>query len=230
MKRIVVAMTLLLLIACFPLHAEKEAIARIIEAKGDVTVIVSGASKATKPTPGQALASGDVVRTGSNGHAILLFSDGNRMDLFARSNLKIKEKQKGKKDAFLGPIWKMVNDKMSDAEYTKASAGQAGAVRGKKEEEGSQDQTLSNEEQKGLHKEMEKIGKANLSSQTKTLARAVIYEKYAQYHQAEELYLSLIKDYPHGAMFYDMLIDLYIKIDMNDHAQKVLEQKKAKGL
>ncbi len=224
MNRFRYLLILPLLFFLLPLYAQSEVV-RIIEQKGDVKVTGALSDKALPAMVGQTLHPGDTIITGPNSHVILLLADGNRIDLYSNSKMKISKKLDGKRDNLPGFVWKMVHRKIADSEYTGAQAGRAGALRGPADEPELKNRTLSKRETNLLGDVMKRVDLEKISRETKEMTRAIVLEEYEQYQSAEKIYLQLIEKSPQQSVYYDMLVDLYIKNDLYNHAKRLLERK-----
>lgn len=197
----------------------------ILEYSGAVFVQSSGSSISAET--GFNLKPGDMVRTGEDGSALILLSGGTRLDLFSNSRLIIPESDSGRKteDNLLSRLWLSIKGKFSDVEYTSAHAGSVGALRSNSEDEQIFNDELFPVQKEELLEIINSISKEGLPSITASQLTALVYEEFGQYDDAEKIYLFLINRNPGDLILYDMLIDLYLKIEFYGHASDLIELK-----
>lgn len=200
--------------------------AMILEYSGAVT-IQSGGNSVSAET-GLILKPGDIVRTGEDGTALILLSSGTRLDLFSNSRLVLPQGEAGREteDNLLSRLWLSIKGKFSDVEYTSAHAGRVGALRSSSEEEQIYNDDLSDIQKEELLEIINSISEEGLTSMTVSQLTALVYEEFGQYEYAEEIYLHLIDVNPSDLILYDMLIDLYLKIEFYGHASELITLKK----
>ncbi|MES0489879.1 MAG: hypothetical protein ABUK01_07815 [Leptospirales bacterium] len=206
-------------------NTNKEAV--IIEHRGDVTIKSAKSSREVPVKTGQSVYPGDTIKTGSNGRVVILLSNGNRLDIFSNSQVRIKDKNENSKESLVGKYWRKLKSKFDDAEYTSNTTGRVGALRGKPgaKQPPPSDEELADSDKKALQISTKEIESEELSPKTSRLMKAVLFEEYGQYKSAEVIYIELIKEFPEDKVIYDMLIDLYINIDLADRANDILEKK-----
>ena len=212
--------------------------ALVIEVQGIVTVQKSGSSKFIPVVTGLALSIGDIIRTGVDGNAIILFANSMRVDLFSNSQIQIKSNADSnlqspensvKKNSMLGKLWGSLKSKFEETEYTGTQAGRVGTLRGANNEPDPGNIKVSPSLQKILEDDISVIDREKLPRKTSDMMKAILYEQQEQYRSAELLYSGLIKNFPDDEVLYTMLIDLYLKIDLYTHAARVQKLKKLKG-
>jgi len=215
----------LILLLLIPLSAMAED-AVILENSGSVYVQSTAGTFAAET--GFNLNPGDMVTTGEDGSALILLSDGTSLDLFPNSRLVVPDSEAGDdtRDNLLARLWLSIKGKFSDVEYTSAHAGSVGALRSSDEEEQIFNDDLPGIQREELLEITGSISEEGLSAKTASQLTALVYEEYGQYKDAEEIYLFLIDRNPGDLIFYDMLIDLYFKIEFYGHASKLIELKK----
>ncbi len=197
----------------------------ILEYSGSVTVESSGSPISAET--GLNLKPGDMVTTGEDGAALILLSDGTRLDLFSNSRLIVPHGEAGREaeDNLLSRLWLSIKGKFSDVEYTSAHSGSVGALRTSREEEQIFNDDLSNVQKEELLEIINSISNEDLPSITASQLTALVYEEFGQYEDAEKIYLFLIEKNPGDLILYDMLIDLYLKIEFYGHASQLIELK-----
>lgn len=198
----------------------------MLESAGTVTVISSGQS-----APGEKglnLSPGDIVTTGDDGAALILLSDGSRIDLFSNSRLQLLESnnRSDKKSSLLGELWQSIKGKFADASYSSAQAGGVGALRASGDKEEIINDELTDPLMDELQGDLDEIDLEELPLSTSLLMKAILFELYGQYFDAEQIYLAMIESDPLEPLSYDMLADLYMKIDCYSHAKDIIELKK----
>ena len=200
--------------------------AMILENKGSVLVQSSG--KSSQAETGMNLKPGDIVTTGENGSVLILLSDGTRIDLFPNSRLLVSDSENRSydEDSFLGRLWQSIKGKFSDVEYTSAQTGRVGALRASVEDEEIFNDFLTDARREELSELVRAIRDEKLPDNTARQMEAIVLEEHGQFIDAEEIYLSLLETYPDDLILYDMLIDLYLKIDFYGHAQEIIQLKK----
>lgn len=197
----------------------------IIESSGKVFLerfeVISDA------TMGVDLIKGDIVSTGDDGSALIVLSDGAMIDLFSNSMFVLPELKDNNSNTttLLGKIWEDIQIKFSDVEYSNAQSGTVGAIRSSTEEEIISNTILSDNKIEELQKTIDLLSSEGLSENTTLQLKAIIYEEYEQFEEAERIYLMLIDTNPNEFFYYNMLIDLYLKIDFYNHAKKIIEKK-----
>ena len=215
----IVMLTLLIPVAALAENAV------ILESEGNVTVKSLGQSSSA--TTGLNLSPGDIITTGDDGTALILLSDGSRIDLFPNSRLQLVESQTGlgKKSSLLGELWQSIKEKFTDATYSSAQAGGVGALRAFGDEEEIINDELTDPLLEELEGNLVSIDAEKLPENTSRLMKAILYEIYGQYFDAEKTYLSMVEADPQDPVTYDMLTDLYMKIDCFNHAKEIIELK-----
>ena len=219
MRRLLSGLALLALIA-HPVAADD---AVLLSIKGHVTVAASGSSTFLPAVTGQRLAPGDVVVTGADGEAIVLDEEGSRIDLFPNSTLTVTERADG-----TGPLrrlWRAITAKFSDSEASSAQAGRVGALRAPEGDEEMFNDYATQRDLDEMRALLDSIGAQGYPAATADLMRAVVYEMYGQYIPAEAIYLARIDTVPEEPVTYDMLLDMYIKMDLYGHAAGIRDLK-----
>lgn len=195
------------------------------------TVLVQSSGETVPAETGMTLTPGDVVTTGENGSVLILLSDGSRIDLYPNSRLLISDPEEGSDDenSFLGKLWQSIKGKFADVEYTSAQTGSVGALRASAEDEIIFNDSLSISNREELTTLISSISEENLPDYTARQMEAIVYEEYGQFIDARLIYLSLLEKYPDDLVLYDMLADLYLKIDFYGHAADLIKLKKERA-
>lgn len=214
---------LLLFFSVILLQAEN---AVLLESYGDVRISSSGQS--VSAVTGQDLESGDVITTGDDGKALILLSDGTRIELVSNSRLELRKREQdhtGRKSSLLGELWQSIKGKFADAEYSSAQAGGVGALRAFGDDEEIVNDELSLPLEEELEGNVQTIDDERLPRYTSYMMKGILYELYGQFAEAESMYLSMVEVNPGDPVSYDMLIDLYMKIDCYNHAKEISAMK-----
>ncbi len=227
MKRRSVFLTILLFL-CVPFVVTADN-AVILEQSGAVTVVLSGSELAEPAVTGQPLNPGDVVSTGTDGTVIILLSDGSRIDLFPNSRLQVRDKDSGSQDGggFRGRLWRSITGKFADSEYASAQAGGVGALRASVDDEEMFNDFASESDLAEMSVLLDAVAQEGLPEGTAALMKAIVYEDYGQFIPAEAIYLERIATIPDDPVTYDMLFDMYLKMDLYGHAAAITERKAA---
>ena len=200
----------------------------ILEQSGIVTVVLSGSERAEPAVTGQPLNSGDVVSTGTDGTVIILLSDGSRIDLFPNSRLQVRDKDASAQDGgFLSRLWRSITGKFADSEYTSAQSGGVGAFRASVDEEEMFNDYISSAQLDEMCAVFDAVDAEGLPEGPTALMKAIVYEDYGQFVPAEAIYLQRIASFPDDPVTYDMLLDMYLKMDFYGHASAISERKAA---
>jgi len=201
----------------------------ILEQSGSVTVVLSGTERTQPAVTGQPLNPGDVVSTGSDGTVFILLSDGSRIDLFPNSRLQVRDKAAGSSDSsgFLSRLWRSITGKFADSEYASAQAGGVGAFRASVDDEEMFNDYASESDLTEVSALLGAVAAEGLPERTTALMEAIIYEDYGQFIPAEAIYLERIAAIPGDPVTYDMLLDMYLKMDFYGHAAAIAERKAA---
>jgi len=223
-RRSALFIAILLLCAPFSVIADN---AVILEQSGSVTVVLAGADRAQPAVTGQPLNIGDVVSTGSDGTVFILLSDGSRIDLFPNSRLQVRDKETGSSDGggFLSRLWRSITGKFADSEYASAQAGGVGAFRASVDDEEMFNDYASESDLTEVGALLVAVAAEGLPEGTAALMEAIIYEDYGQFIPAEAIYLQRISALPEDPVTYDMLFDMYLKMDFYGHAAAITERK-----
>lgn len=195
----------------------------IIESSGKV--FLERFEVTTNATMGVDLNRGDIITTGNDGSALIVLSDGAKIDLFSNSMFVLPEVNTSNKNSLLGKLWDDIRLKFSDVEYSSAQSGTVGAIRSSTEEEVIFNETLSEDKTSELQETIDAINKEGLSENSTQQLQAIVNEEYEQFLEAEKIYLELIDGNPNELFYYDMLIDLYLNIDFYNHAKTIIEKK-----
>lgn len=198
----------------------------ILEQSGTVTVTAAGGEGVVAALTGQPLTPGDVVSTGRDGTVVILLSDGSRVDLFPNSRLQVREPVPDDNEGgFLRRLWRSITGKFSDSEFASAQAGRVGAFRAAADDEEMFNDYATAAEFDEMDALLASIDAEDLPDSTAALMRAIVYEDYGQFIPAEEIYLARIESFPQEPITYDMLFDMYLKMDFYGHAAAISEKK-----
>ncbi len=199
----------------------------ILEQSGTVTVVLSGSELTEPAVTGRPLNPGDVVSTGTDGTVIILLSDGSRIDLFPNSRLQVRDRDTSAQDGggFLGRLWRSITGKFADSEYASAQAGGVGALRASVDDEEMFNDFASESDLAEMSVLLDAVVQEGLSEGTAALMKAIVYEDYGQFIPAEAIYLERIATIPDDPVTYDMLFDMYLKMDLYGHAAAIAERK-----
>jgi len=220
------ALLIVLLFLCVAFIATADN-AVILEQSGAVTVVLSGAERAEPAVTGQPLGPGDVVNTGTDGTVIILLSDGSRIDLFPNSRLQVRDKDTGSQDGggFLSRLWRSITGKFADSEYASAQAGGVGALRASVDDEEMFNDYASSAQLDEMCALLTAVTAEDMPEGTTALMKAIVYEEFGQFIPAEAIYLDRIAATPDDPVTYDMLFDMYLKMDLYGHAAAIAEKK-----
>ncbi|MGL1894198.1 MAG: hypothetical protein OCD02_21390 [Spirochaetaceae bacterium] len=176
---------------------------------------------------GTSLNFGDIISTGKASSAIVILSDGTRIDLFSSSKFVLTElnNSNNNKVTGIGKLWNKIKNKFSDVEYSNAQAGSVGAIRGSITDEVIFNDEMSEDQNIELLKTIDSITNESILDETKWQLKAIIFEEYGQFIEAEKIYLQQIESNPTDLLIYDMLIDLYFKVDFYAHASEIIKLK-----
>jgi hypothetical protein len=195
----------------------------LLETRGTVEVQGRSGDSWIDVDAGTELYADDVVRTGKDGAATILFSDGTRYDMFSGSILTITVAER-ERLPFFKRVWRAVTSKFSDTRYTSAYVGGVGTLRGEgKEGELIYDEELGEQTAEELASLLSQIDESDYPVTERGLFRGIVFEDYGQYRRAEAEYLSYQREYPDKTLPYELLLELYIKLDFYSHAQELLD-------
>lgn len=211
---------LLILLSTVSAHASE---ALILELFGQVSIVVENDTRPARK--GDSLLPGQGVITGPDGTALILLSDGSRIDLMSNSHIIVKEQESGSVNTLLGRLWGKISGKFSDTERAAAHAGSVGTVRSGPKEETLRDFNLSNNDERTLAEILEQMDEEELPSDSIELIKALILEDYRQSRRAEIQYLQILENNPDDEVVMDMLIDLYLKNRAPGKASEMVERK-----
>jgi hypothetical protein len=202
----------------------------ILDQSGTVTIELAASGRPEPAITGQPLQPGDVVNTGTDGTVIILLSDGSRVDLFPNSRLQIRDRDAAANGGggFLGRLWRSITGKFSDSEYASAQAGGVGAFRASVAEEEMFNDYASEIDLAEISALLAAVAAEGLPESTAELMKAIVYEDYGQFIRAEVIYLERLSAFPDDPVIYDMLFDMYLKMDFYGHAAAIIEMKSAR--
>lgn len=197
----------------------------ILEKSGEVTI--QNVVETYWAEIGNSLNIGDIISTGKESSAVILISDGTRIDLFSNSRFVLAKQKDLNSDEnrLLSKLWQNVKNKFSDVEYSSAQTGSIGAIRGSITDEVIFNDKLSGEGSLELSDTINFITNQQLKEDTIWQLKAIIFEEYGQFIEAEKIYLMLLESNPTDLVLYDMLIDLYLEIDFYAHASNIIKLK-----
>ncbi|MBB6480010.1 hypothetical protein [Spirochaeta isovalerica] len=223
MRKAIVLILLALIASTTALTGEN---AVLLECRGRVQIISSG--KSAPAMTGQNLETGDIISTGSDGTALILLADGAAIELLPDSRLQLENSRSdrdGKKSSLLGELWKSIKSKFADAEYSSAQTGGVGALRGSDKKEEILNDYLTRNLLEEMEDKLKDLDDQDLTPYTLLMMKALIYEIYGQYGDAESNYLSMIEIDPTEPLSYNLLVDLYMKIDCYNHAIEMVRSR-----
>ncbi len=213
---------LLIFLSTVSAHASE---ALILELFGQVSIVVENDTRPARK--GDSLLPGQGVITGPDGTALILLSDGSRIDLMSNSHIIVKEQEGGTGDNLLGRLWGKISGKFSDTERAAAHAGSVGTVRSGPKEETLRDFNLSDEDEKNLAEILGQMDDEELPPESIELIKALILEDFRQSRRAEIQYLLILENNPDDEIVMEMLIDLYLKNRAPGKANEMAERKMA---
>ena len=194
--------------------------ALILQATGTVEVQGNSGSSWIAAPAGTELFADDTVRTGGDGHVSILFADGSKYDMLPQSVLTIKGTREAR---FFKRLWSAITGKLADTRYTSAYVGGVGTLRGEGiENEVIFNDALDSDEGAELARSLAEIDQREVAPEVGDLLRAVIFEQFGQFVYAEALYIEYLAVPAAPSLVYDLLLELYIKLDFYSHAQNLL--------
>ena len=201
----------------------------ILEPSGTVTVVRSDTESTETAVTGQPLNTGDLVETGIDGSVIILLSNGTRVDLSPNSRLQVIDQAANTTDdgGLLIRLWRSILGKFADSAYTSAQAGGVGGFRDAVDNETIFNSFLSESDEAEMSLLLDALATADLPERITTLLTAIVHEDFGQFIPAEAIYLGRIVATPEDPVTYDLLFDLYLKLEFYGRAETIVDAKAA---
>jgi hypothetical protein len=216
-----------------PAQDESAEAAVLVSVTGTVAVAGDGPALEWSPaSSGTLLQRGEAVRTGEDGSAVLLFSDGRKMTLHPNTMITVSkdEEQGGGLKRILAKLFASIRDKFADSEYTNAALGEVGAIRGEEDVASLKDYPLSGVETKEMDEKKAAVVLSGDGGPTDYIFLGILFEEYDQNYSAESAYMEGLRMAGFGAeteetsrLIKELLIDLYVKNELYRQAQKMRE-------
>ncbi len=198
--------------------------ALILDLSGEVSVISIGLSRPA--ARGETLMPGDIIITAADGKAVIILSDGNRLDLLPNSRMEVKYQNEAGNDTIFGRLWGLMKGKFAEAERVGAHVGAVGTMRGSNTEaEVLRDFNLTDTDEKVLEELLRQVDVEDLPSESADLIKGMVLEDYRQLRRAEEHYLRILEENPADIMVMDLLINLYLRNQAEVKAKEMIERK-----